>query len=289
MTTPTSHAEQLLALARRVIEPFVSPGTAGAAGAAGAARAALVAGSVAEGCSDEFSDIDLVLFYDELPSVEVVDAAHTRLGASDVLALGGSRDDGVFLEQFRVDGVACQLVHQTVDAWEVQARSVLDELDVASPAQKALSGLHAGLVLHGDALVDSLRSRARYTDALRSAMVERHLQFFPLWRLQPSLARRHALLWQHAELVTALQNVLAVLAGVNSVFFSTFQLKKMHALVDSFAEAPEGLADRIDAALTEPAADAAYALEALVGETLDIVERSMPEVDTGAVRRHFSK
>jgi len=52
----TPHAEHLLALARRAVDPFVSAG----------AHAVLVAGSVAEGSSDEFSDVDLVLFYDEL-------------------------------------------------------------------------------------------------------------------------------------------------------------------------------------------------------------------------------
>jgi hypothetical protein len=279
-TEPTEHAVHLLALARRVVEPFV---------ASAGALAALVAGSVAEGVSDEWSDVDLVLFYDVLPSPDVVDAAHAMLEATEVVPLGGSRDDGVFLEQFRVDGVACQLVHQTVDAWEAQTRTVLEDLDVASPTQKALSGLHAGLPLHGDAFVDGLRARSTYNDALRRAMVERHLQFFPLWRLQASLASRDALLWQHAELVTALQHVLAVLAGVNRVFFSTFQLKKVRALAARLTLAPPHLVSRIDGALTAAPDVAAYELERLVADTLDVVAGAMPDVDTAPVRRQLGR
>lgn len=277
MTTP---AEHLLALARRVAEPFVAAG----------AQAVLLAGSAAEGSSDEFSDVDLVLFYDELPAAKAFDDARASVGAADVYHLGGSHEQGYLLEQFRVDGVACQFVHQTFDAWDAQSRTVLVDLDVASPVQKALSGLHAGLPLHGEASIDGMRERARYGDELQRAMVEGHLQFFPLWRLQESLSRRDALLWQHAELVTALQNLLAVLAGVHRVFFSTFQLKKMRALVALFGDdAPMKLAERIEDALVAPADEAAYELERLVAETLDVVERTMPDVDTAQARRQLGR
>ena len=241
--------------------------------------AALVAGSTASGDDDEWSDIDVVLFYEAWPGPERIAAVRASLGGTALRPLGGNPSGDVYLEQFEVDGVACQLVHQTIEAWRSTARAVLDDLDTSSPVQKALSGLHAGLVLRGDAVIEGLRAEAAYPEALRAAMVRANVDVFPLWVMQDSLARRDAELWQREQLVAGLQKVLAMLAGVSSVWFSTFQLKHQAALIASFVEAPPALGARLDAALRAPMPDAALELERLVDETLAIVRARLPEVE----------
>lgn len=257
------------ALAERVAAPFVKP----AADAAGAV-AALLAGSVASGTDDEWSDIDLILFYQSWPGGPALAAWRETLAPSERVVLAGSADGDVLLEQFRVDGVACQLVHQTLEAWGSSAATVLEELDVASPVQKALSGLHAGAVLHGPDVIASLREAAAYPPALGAAMVRANLDVFPLWRLSATLSARDAELWQRSELVAGFSKVLGMLAGVNGVYFSMFQLKHTRDLVASFGSSPERLVDRIEAALVAPMPEAAAVLESVVAETLEIVVSS---------------
>ena len=267
-------SEYLRALAARVVEPFP-------------AIATLLAGSAAHGTSDEWSDIDVVLFYDSWPGASALERARESLGGSEYVLLGGTADGDVLLEQFRVDGVACQLVHQTEAAWRVASAGVLERFEAASPVQKALSGLHEGIVLRGVEFVEARRSEAAYPEGLRAAMVESGLDVFPLWRMQDALSRRDAELWQRGELAAGLQKVLAMLAGVNRVYFSTFQLKHARQLVASFRHAPEDLAARIDGALRAPTMGyAADELERLVDETLTIVERELPDVDLARLRRH---
>ena len=82
---------------------------------------------------------------------------------------------------------------------------------------------------------------------------------------------------------------VAMLAGVNEVFFSTFQLKHVGQLVKSFSASPPDLADRIDAALVAPMPAAAEELERLVEETMVIVERQLPEVDVSGARRRIGQ
>jgi hypothetical protein len=269
------HVAYLDALARRIAAPFVDAG----------AVAAMIVGSTAKGTADEWSDLDLVLFYDVWPGRSALDGARRSLDPSDVVTLGGDLDGEVYLEQMLVGGVACQLVHQTMAAWQETVAVVLDELDVASPVQKALSGLHEGVPIHGDSLIASLRAAAAYPERLRVRMVEANLGVCPLWRLQDGLARRDAELWQRSELVAGLQRVLAIVAGVNAVYFSTFQLKHVAALAASLRVAPPGLAERIDAALVAPMPVAAAELERLLDETLAIVESELPAVDVTAARR----
>jgi hypothetical protein len=272
----TPEAAHLERLARRVAARYAADR---------GAEATLVAGSVAEGISDRWSDIDLILFYRSLPTADDLTASRDELGGTEWYPLGGAHEAGAVLEQFRVDGVACQLVHQTVDAWTAQAATVLEDHATDSPVQKALAGLHEGLVLHGPELIAELRAAAPYPEALAAAMVTSHLDVFPLWRMQEALARRDADLWQRSEIVAGLQRILAILAGVNRRWFSTFQLKKVGRLVQSFDHAPPRLAERIDAALTAPTAEAVEALRSLVADTVDIVEARLPDVDVTPLRR----
>jgi hypothetical protein len=249
------------------------------------ADAVLLVGSAAEGISDEWSDIDLVLFYDNFPSLESLHEAVARFAPTASVPLGGDVEHGVLLEQHTIDGVACQLVHQTFDAWRAQAATVLEQLETESPAQKALQGLHDGVVLHGDDRIAALRAGAAYPDALRTAMVAQNITIFPLWRLQGSLRSRDADLWQRAEIVSGLQRLLGALAGLNRKWFSTFQLKKLGRLCDSFEDAPVDLAARVHATLSAPTAEAVLLLRELVADTAAVIERQMPDVDTGPLRR----
>jgi hypothetical protein len=244
------------------------------------AVAALVAGSVASGTTDEWSDVDLILFYDSWPGAAALEVARATLAPEQRFVLGGDADGDAYLEQFRVDGVACQLVHQTVDAWRDTAATVLDGLDTASPTQKALSGLHAGEILHGDERIAELRAAATYPAALRKAMVRDNLDVFPLWKLREALASRDAELWQRSELVAGFAKVLGMLAGVNEVFFSMFQLKHTRDLVASFRLAPADLVDRIEAALVAPIGDAVVELGRVVEETRAIVDAELPGVSS---------
>jgi hypothetical protein len=269
------HVAYLDALARRVAAPFVDAG----------AVAAMIVGSTAKGMADEWSDLDLILFYEAWPGRTALDGARRSLAPGDVVTLGGDLDGEVYLEQMLVGGVACQLVHQTTAAWHETAAVVLEQLDVESPVQKALSGLHEGVPIHGEEIIASLRAEAAYPERLRVRMIEANLGVFPLWRLQDGLACRDAELWQRSELVAGLQRILAVLAGVNAVWFSGFQLKQVRTLAASFRVAPAGLAERIDAALVAPMPAAAFELERLLDETLAIVEAEVPSVDVTAARR----
>ena len=226
---------------------------------------------MASGTDDEWSDIDLILFDESWPGAAALVAARDPFESSEHVVLGGDVDGDVHLEQFRVDGVACQLVHQTIEAWRSTAASVLEGLDTTSPTQKALSGLHAGVVLHGDEVIASLRADAGYPSALRAAMVRDHRDVFPLWKLR-GMEARDAELWQRGQLIAGFEKVLGMLAGVNEVWFSSFQLKHTRALVASFRLAPSDLVDRIEAALVAPMDVAVAELERVVGETVAIVE-----------------
>jgi hypothetical protein len=252
------------------------------------ACAAMLSGSAAEGESDAYSDIDMMIYYEELPSDEELERARLRNQGGERLWQLGTRENGAMMEAYPVAGVECQIVHVTIAAWERDMATVLDEHQVESPLQKALSGTLNGLPLYGEEWIAKWKARAsEYPEALREKMVAHYLKFFPIWGMEERFFARDAVLWFHQIRVETLQNIFGVLAGLNRVYYTTFQFKRTTAFVKQLPIRPDNLEARLDQALAAPPHEAVVLLEELVRETLDLVEREMPQFDTTATRRRI--
>lgn len=249
--------------------------------------AALLAGSAATGASDYYSDLDMSVFYDTPPSDAQLAAVRADLGATDFRLLA-PRSDTAVIEDYYVAGVECQVVHVTRAGWEADMARVLVDLDVASPLQKALGGFLEAVPLYGEAQLAAWRATlAAYPDALAQAMVTHYLDFFPIWYYAARFADRDMALWTRDICVESSYHVLGVLAGLNRCYFTPFQFKRMQHFLAGLRLAPPDLGARLTHLLTAPYAEAVPALEALVGETVALVEAHLPAVDTSRVRRRL--
>jgi hypothetical protein len=276
--TASSH---LLALARRTAAAYLAHAHP---------RAIMLSGSAAEGQSDFYSDLDTILYYDELPWEEALFAARQQNNGSERNWLIGDRSEGEIAESYNVDGVECQFAHTTIATWEKTIVSIMDQLEVATPNQKAMSGLLHGIPLYGEELIRQWQARvAHYPDALAQAMVEKYLTFSPIWYNRQRYLTRDATLWLNQMLVESSQNILGVLAGLNRLYYSTFQFKRTRLFVDQMRIKPDDLADRLDDLFRLDAEAAIDQLESLVSDTVTLVEKHMPHIDTSKVRQKLGQ
>lgn len=274
----SSHSPRLYDLGRRVILAHAEqlPGVA----------CGVVSGSTAEGVADDLSDLDLILYYDLLPPADALAGVRAGLGGADEVALGGAFEDGAVVVQFKLEGVDVQVVHTTVRRWQAEIEAGLAGQDPGGPQHKAMYGtLASTAVVGGERLAAWQRQIAAYSDALRTEMVAHHLRFFPLWKHVARLGRRDADLWCRQALVEGSFNVLGTLAGVNRRYFTSFQFKRARAFQASLPVRPPELIDRLEGLWRLDIPAAAEALRGLARETVEIVEREMPEFDTSAARR----
>jgi hypothetical protein len=282
MTTATTAASNhLLDLARRIADAYITlPGL----------RAFMVTGSTAEASSDFYSDLDMTAYYDVLPSEEAFAAARTSLGGSERVWLIGDRAEGGFAEAFVLEGIECQIGHITIETWAREMAEVLEKLNVDTPLHKAMEGTVKCIALYGEPLIEEWKAKLRaYPDALGRAMVERHLRFPAVWLIHDRLAVRDATIWHYQALVELAHNLLAVLAGLNRRYFTTFQFKGLRSFAQALSISPEKLADRIELLFGQDRRAAVDEAESLVRETLDLVDRHMPEVDTSGSRRRLGQ
>lgn len=242
-------------------------------------EAAILAGSAGRGDADFYSDVDLILYVERLPSSDVVRQVREAVGGANPQAKDNTND---FLgEEFDLRGVSTEVVFVTVSAIERRLDEMLDRLvDLDSPRQKALSGIHEGLPLHGVDLVDRWQARTRaYPEPMRRAMIERYWKFFPLWYYQEALAARDAELWRLDILLDAAFNILGVLAGLNRLYFTRFQFKRTREFIAKMERAPERLADRLESLFRLEPKPAAEELGQLVAETRELVAAEFPDLD----------
>ncbi len=274
-----SRSQYLLKLAKHNIKAYVAnPKT----------KAAMVTGSVAEGLCDEYSDIDMSIYYEELPSEEELQLTRQQNQGSEQLWVIGARSEGVIVESYSVKGVECQFGHSTIKQWLNDISIILEQHDVKSPMMKAMSGTLICIPLYGEKLIQEWQAKiANYPDAMAQAMVEQYLKFFPLWGLQKHLAERDATLFYYQILVESAQNLLGVLSGLNRLYYSTFQFKRMGYFVKQMSIAPTNLTERLESLFCAEPHVAASQIEQLVQETLALVETYMPQVDTSSVRRRL--
>jgi predicted nucleotidyltransferase len=265
--TPTEH---LRALARRIAEVLAEEV---------APRSVLLTGSAATGEADSYSDLDLIVYCDELPAEERIGAVIDRLGGED-RRLIYPRTQDEHGESFELGRLQCQLAFVTVRCADAEVERVLAGEELESPLQKAVEGILDGIALHGPELIEHWRERAAdYPDSLRRAMIERHWRFFPLWYVDRQVAERDALLWRQEILVNAAFDLLAVLAALNRLYFTRFQLKRMRKLVARMRLAPPDLADRLERLFELDGEGAARELERLVAETQALVVGELPDLE----------
>ena len=265
--TPT---DRLRALAGRVTDVVVEEV---------APRSVLLTGSAATGEADFYSDIDLIVYCDELPAEEPIGTVTERLGGRDRRDIY-PRSEDEHGESFELSRIQCQLAFVTVRCADGEVERVLAGEELESPLQKAVEGIVDGIPLHGPELIERWRERvAAYPDSLRRAMIERHWRFFPLWYVERQIAVRDTFLWRKQILVEAAFDLLAVLAALNRLYFTRFQLKRMRKLVGRMRLAPPDLANRIERLLELDGEAAAHELERLVAETQALVAAELPDLE----------
>jgi len=268
MAAPGGESERRQAIARSIVDRLAVETDL---------RASLLAGSAAQGTSDEHSDIDLLNYYDALPEPAAFDAVLSGMGADRMGDIGPPGRES-FIATYRLDGVEVQTGGQLLALLQQRLDRVAAG-DVDWITAKVAQGLLEGVPLYGEDLIRRWQERARYPEALRKREVEANLGFFPIWKLDDHLQARDAELFRRQMLLDGAFRVLAVLSAVNRLYFTTFQFKRAGAHVQRMSLKPERLKERLDRIANGAPADASEELRTLVEDTKAIVRAEMSGVD----------
>ena len=92
------------------------------------------------------------------------------------------------------------------------------------------------------------------------------LNFSPVWGLEPHFSTRDATVWYYDILVESAQHLIGILAGLNKLYFTTFQFKRMGKFTEKMSIKPQNLYTRIEGLFKADLHTAVSDLEQLVAE-----------------------
>ncbi len=267
------HVQWRLELARQLAERMrVFPGV----------QAIIVGGSVARGYADAYSDLELPIFWDELPT----DA--TRLAL--VAALHGEflHDyDGPALEdQLLINGFQVDLWHNTVSGEDAVIKAVLEDYSTDLGDSNFMDTVRACIPLYGEALIQKWKAQAAaYPEALALKNIQEHLLTFDTAQLIV-LAYRNNPTAFYAAISRLQQAMFLVLLALNRCYFPTF--KWMYEVLAGLSLKPKNIEQRFRQSFQLPYDMATLDTTRLLHETLDLVKQHFPYLDTTAVSQRLA-
>jgi hypothetical protein len=275
----TDASNRLINLGRQILEPYIKlPGV----------RAAMITGSAAEGISDFYSDLDTTVYWDSFPDPDAFEACRHANGGGPLNWIIGDRNEGSFAESYHVNRVECQIGHATLETWQKDMDEVLVDFNPTTVNQKAVWGTSFCIPVFGEDLINAWKARiANYPDGLRLAMVKHFLALSPSWGITVRVVDRDSSIWQRQLLVDSCHNLFGVLAGLNRVYYSSFQFKRMSKFIDSLAFTPDHLRARTEKLFQVPFIEAAEVMRDLIGDAVVLVESQLPDVDTSKLRHRL--
>jgi hypothetical protein len=245
-------------------------------------QAIVVAGSVARGYADEYSDVEIPIFWERLPEDATRHAIVNTLHAEFLYEYDGpARED-----QLLIDGLQVDLWHITRQHQKEVIESVLRGQTLDLGGLNALDTLRSCIPLYGHELVESWKRRAQeYPDELAKQIVQEHLASFGTADLFIQAQRDNPTAF-YAQLSFLQQEVFLVLLALNRRYFPTF--KWLYQVLESMPVKPEAISQRFRRAYEIPYADALADTKRILEETLPLVERQFPQMDITPVYRRLA-
>jgi predicted nucleotidyltransferase len=248
----------------------------------GGVKAIVIAGSVARGYADEYSDVEIPIFWEKLPDDSTRHAIVATLNGEFLYEYDGpARED-----QLLINGIQVDLWHISIDRQEEILKAVLHEYRFDLSTLNALDTIRSCIPLFGEEIVQNWKLRAQeYPDELAKQLIQEHLAFFSIGELF-ILAQRNNPTAFYAQLSFLQQEIFLVLLALNRSYFPTF--KWIYRVLESLSVKPERIEHRFRQAYETSYMEAITDTKLILEQTIHLVQKQFPQMDTTLLHRRLA-
>jgi hypothetical protein len=149
----------------------------------------------------------------------------------------------------------------------------------------ALDTIRSCIPLSGEELVQDWKRRAReYPDELAKEIIQQHLHSFSMSELFIFAQRNNPTAF-YAQLSFLQQEIFLTLLALNRSHFLTF--KWLYPALESMQVKPKNIARRLRRAYIVSYPTAIADTKLILEETLHLIERQFPQIDTASIYRRL--
>ncbi len=243
-------------------------------------------GSPTKGISDAYSDLDIVVYWNELDEdwikAEPLQKA-MGLERTDLLSMA----PGSFIESYHVDGLKIDFGHGTMDGWKQWTSSLLEELDADPGLIGMVGGFLDSIPFYGEALCNEWKNRLRnYPDDLAKEVIKRNIGFYVRGYLVHQCLERGDYLAYQDGMCTMLKRLLSINAALNRRYYSAAEPRWLGYEIDRMAVRPKKLTcENIRWMLDNPGKESEAMLYDLMYDTLTLIQEQFPELEDKIANR----
>jgi len=246
-----------------------------------------IGASVSKGQATEFSDIDIIMIYDKIPTDEFFDDAFEKNLGKDRQIMNKSESGS--LEIYYVDGVECQFSHSLKDFYEHILTELTEKKSTEPMVHLISDGLQTVIPLYGEDYINDLKSRlATFPKGLTEKLLDRYLRFGPFDELRYRFQKEDNIIWAKDVTSVYIKRLLATLLGVNKCYIPG-DFRKICNVIDKLEIKPDNLFERILNLYNSSPKDIVEDLFELAQEVFEIVEKHLPEYDLSKTKELFLK
>jgi predicted nucleotidyltransferase len=242
-------------------------------------RTIVLGGSPSRGLSDEYSDLDIVVYWDDMDSDFISGAPLAEFGGK--VGLQVREPDGmVRMELYLFGTLTVEVGHTTVAEWDGMLDEVLVKNSFSPHDIKSIGGFRDALPLFAPEAYDVLRRHV--SEMPRSTavkIVSMNLGFFWPGCILNQGVRRNEIVFYHDAFCMTVKRLVGMLAGLNHHFASPVEPRWLEYELDRMALKPADMWPRIRSIFTLPPEKAVEVLDTMKDEVIDLVRTHMPEVD----------
>lgn len=249
-------------------------------------NAVMLAGSVSRGLCDEFSDIELYVLWEAAPTDE--DRKDVIFQLDGKILSFYDVEDEEWSEAYSVNGVKIEVsnfLSSTIDRF---SEDVTVKMDTNLDKQVIVASIHDGIPLHGAENIFVFKQRVQtYPDQLKVNMIEEQLFFSSRWAAREAFIHRGDFFIFQKVASDVIEKILLMLHGLNGIYVVHPAFKWLSYTVSKLEQKPRDLEKRILSIFNSQSEVSVRELEKLLEETVDLIEKFMPSVNTNEFRKHI--
>lgn len=181
-------------------------------------KAISIVGSVAYGLTDQYSDIDLMLIYENIEEEQYTEWKERAKGQNPMYVIGGKEYDFLTVGRF-VEGIKIDFARIQASKFQVSVDAVVKEHTIDLEHQAVLFGINNSEVLHDEGIISHWREQIReYPEALIAKTLQTSLTFTPKSVYEGMGVFRKDSLFIYECLLEDLKKILQTLFCLNRVY-----------------------------------------------------------------------
>lgn len=248
--------------------------------------AVMVTGSAAKGISDEYSDVDMGVFYHKPFTKKYFD----EVKGSAIQSGGGfyHGDKNGFAVYHIIDGVKVDTGHGMINSHEKMIRDFLKNPTLDFNQQIVASGTLFAIPLHGKKYIDTWKNwYSKYPKTLEDLMIKENLKFHSKWVLEKMGLARNESIFINETVLKSLENCVKVLCGLNKEYHPG-KLKGMNYTIKKLKHKPVNLVYCVENIFKINQKKAVNEINNLVYDTIKLTEKIRPDIDTARVKWYYN-